>query len=63
MNKLRCNFCKKSQDEVANLIAGPDGLAVCDECVALFCDIIGEENEKWRKRQIESLMKRGTGKT
>ena len=51
------SFCKKTQDNVAALMAGPDGLAICDECVALFSDII---RDKWRKRQIESLKKRLT---
>jgi hypothetical protein len=42
-------------------VAGPDGLAVCDECVALLCDIIAEENQAWRKRRIASQMKRDAG--
>lgn len=62
MDKLYCSFCKKSQEEVAVLLAGPDNLAVCDECVALLSDMIAEENEKWRKHQIKSLTKRGSDK-
>ena len=31
---LRCSFCKKSDAEVAKLVAGP-GVRICDECVAI----------------------------
>jgi hypothetical protein len=58
VTKLHCSFCKKSQDEVAHLVAGPEGLAVCDECVALLSDVIAEKDDNWRKRQLESLKKR-----
>ena len=54
----RCSFCQKDRHKVANLIAGPENLRICDGCVALMCDIIAEENDKWRKRQIKRLMKR-----
>jgi ClpX C4-type zinc finger protein len=54
----RCCFCQKAQRNVTNLIAGPENLRICDECVALMCDIIAEQNDKWRKRQIKRLMKR-----
>ena len=41
---LHCSFCGKSQHEVRKLIAGPT-VFVCDECVELCMDIIGEENK------------------
>src|SRR3982075_2873673 len=42
-NTLHCSFCGKSQHEVRKLIAGPT-VFICDECVELCMDIIGEEN-------------------
>lgn len=39
---LYCSFCGKSQHEIKKLIAGP-GQYICDECIALCNDIIGEE--------------------
>ena len=27
---LRCSFCKKTQGQVKKLIAGPDGVFICD---------------------------------
>jgi hypothetical protein len=41
---LYCSFCGKSQHEVRKLIAGPT-VFICEECVELCMDIIGEENE------------------
>src|SRR5712672_319721 len=43
-NTLYCSFCGKSQHEVRKLIAGPT-VFICDECVELCMDIIGEENK------------------
>ena len=42
-NDLRCSFCGKSQDEVRKLIAGPDGVFICNECVDICVGIIEEE--------------------
>jgi len=39
-----CSFCKRSQDEVNRLIAGPDHVFICDECVDLCQDILAEDN-------------------
>lgn len=36
---LRCAFCGKSQNEVELLIAGP-GVNICNECVAIFDEIV-----------------------
>ena len=38
-NEQFCSFCGKSKDQVKRLIAGPNGLNICDECV----EICGEE--------------------
>ncbi len=43
--KIRCSFCNKAQDEVRKLIAGPNGIYICDECIELCSDIIEEELE------------------
>jgi len=42
-NTLYCSFCGKSQHEVRKLIAGPT-VFICDECINLCTDIIGEDN-------------------
>ena len=46
-NTLYCSFCGKSQHEVRKLIAGPT-VFICEECVELCMDIVGEENNpRW----------------
>jgi len=35
-----CSFCIKSQHDVKTLIAGPSGIFICDECVALCSQVI-----------------------
>ena len=37
----RCSFCGKSNTEVSRLIAGPTAY-ICNECVGLCVDILGE---------------------
>lgn len=38
-----CSFCGKAQAQVKRLIAGPDRVFICDECVTLCEQIITEE--------------------
>ncbi|PZC41406.1 MAG: ATP-dependent Clp protease ATP-binding subunit ClpX [Chloroflexi bacterium] len=39
----QCSFCSKAQAQVKRLIAGPDRVFICDECVTLCEQIITEE--------------------
>ncbi len=41
--RICCSFCGKPQEEVMKLIAGPNGIYICDECVEICSDIIEEE--------------------
>lgn len=36
---LRCSFCRKSEEEVAKLVAGPN-VYICDSCVKIATTII-----------------------
>ena len=42
-NDYTCSFCSKPQAQVKRLIAGPDRVFICDECVTLCDQIISEE--------------------
>ena len=42
-NKIRCSFCGKPQEQVKKLIAGPEGVFICDECVEVCMEIVEEE--------------------
>ena len=46
-DKVRCSFCGKPQEQVRKLIAGPNGVYICDECVDICNEIIEEELEDY----------------
>src|SRR5262249_3981260 len=51
---LKCSFCGKSQNDVRKLIAGPT-VDICAEGIQLCNDIIPEEREEEKSRQLRSL--------
>jgi ATP-dependent Clp protease ATP-binding subunit ClpX len=59
---LKCSFCGKSQNDVRKLIAGPT-VYICDECIELCNDIIAEEWEEEKSRELRSLPKPAEIKT
>ena len=42
-NRLHCSFCGKTENQTRKLIAGPGGVYICDECVALCSEILEDE--------------------
>ena len=42
----RCSFCNRTEKQVTKLIAGPEGVYICDECVAICADIIDESMQE-----------------
>lgn len=45
--QLRCSFCGKPSNQVRRkLIAGPNGVYICDECIDICADILEEELEE-----------------
>ncbi|MCD7819338.1 MAG: ATP-dependent Clp protease ATP-binding subunit ClpX [Lachnospiraceae bacterium] len=43
IEKVRCSFCNKTEDQVRKLIAGPNGVYICDECIDICAEIVEEE--------------------
>ena len=41
LRKLRCSFCKKNENEVSKLVAGPR-VYICDACVAIASQIMND---------------------
>jgi len=39
---LTCSFCRKREDEVRKLIAGPT-VYICDECVRRYADVLAQD--------------------
>jgi len=42
----RCSFCRRSHNDVDRLIAGPDGVFICNFCVDLCQHILHEDTSK-----------------
>ncbi len=55
---ITCSFCRKTQDQVDKLIAGPN-VYICNECVDLCCSIIESEPSKGKRSDfnVDSLPK------
>ena len=42
-DEVKCSFCGKSRSQVSKLIQGPNGVFICDECVAACADILADQ--------------------
>ena len=42
----KCSFCNRNQSIVQKLIAGPEGVYICDNCVELAHSIIFNEKKE-----------------
>ena len=40
---VKCSFCGKTQDQVKRLVAGPNDIFICNECIKLCDSIMSEE--------------------
>ena len=51
----QCSFCGKPQAKVRRLIAGPDRVFICDECVSLCGQIISEDPTTTHQDKSKSI--------
>ena len=49
----RCSFCGKEKSKVKKLIAGPDGVFICDECVDLCRDMMAKMPSNSEQEKVE----------
>ena len=52
--EYQCSFCAKTQRQVKRLIAGPERVFICDECVNLCDQIITEENADKKSKATQT---------
>ena len=52
--EYQCSFCAKTQRQVKRLIAGPERVFICDECVNLCDQIITEENADKKSKAAQT---------
>jgi ATP-dependent Clp protease ATP-binding subunit ClpX len=55
LRKLRCSFCRKSETEVAKLVAGPR-VYICDSCVTIASRIISDSNGDAPQARVEATV-------
>ena len=48
-----CSFCGKEKSKVKKLIAGPDGVFICDECVELCRDMMAKMPSNSAQETVE----------
>ncbi|HRF98821.1 MAG TPA: ClpX C4-type zinc finger protein, partial [Aggregatilineales bacterium] len=49
-NDHRCSFCGRDHEDVERLIAGPDGVFICNYCVELCYNLLMEEEHTFTQR-------------
>lgn len=50
--RVRCSFCGKDSRNVRKLIAGPENVHICDECVRLCQEIVHEDESQADKGAV-----------
>jgi hypothetical protein len=59
-----CSFCRKPQETRKRLIAGPNNIFICDECVEVCVSVLFEEDkDDWTTRLNELLSGKNKFKT
>jgi hypothetical protein len=56
---LACSFCGKSQQQAGRLIAGPNGIYICDACVGLCNEILAGGAHETPSQQPEGALPTG----
>ncbi len=54
---LHCSFCGKPEEMTKRLIAGPNGVYICDECIEICRDVLKEESDKTNEKECVRLLK------
>jgi ATP-dependent Clp protease ATP-binding subunit ClpX len=52
MSEKYCSFCGKPSSEADALIAGPNGIYICDECINLFQELVDENKSKSIEKEL-----------
>ena len=55
-DQLFCSFCGKPKELVKRLIAGPNGIYICDECIEVCREIMKEDDRKTKTSDKVELL-------
>ena len=53
----KCSFCGKTDDKVNRLVAGPNNVYICDECIKLCAEILDNDEKDDDLITVEKLPK------
>lgn len=56
-NVYKCSFCGKTDDQVDKLVAGPNGVYICDGCIRLCGEILDNDEQEHAVIDAENLPK------
>ena len=56
-NVYKCSFCGKTDDQVNRLVAGPNGVYICDGCIKLCTEILDNDEQEHALLDSENLPK------
>ncbi len=56
-DQLFCSFCGKPKERTKRLVAGPNGLYICDECVEICQEVLKEDIAESGKTEAIKLLK------
>ena len=54
---LFCSFCGKPKELAKKLIAGPNGVYICDECIDICKEVLESDEEKKEEKSSVRLLK------
>ena len=54
-NSCCCSFCGKPKDKAKKLIAGPNGVYICDECIEICREVLTEEEQTEQPENVKLL--------
>lgn len=52
-----CDFCGKNQKDIESMVSGPDGVAICDECIELSMEIVTERRREKKGPSVIDVAK------
>jgi len=51
-----CSFCRKSSEHARRLIAGPNNIFICDECVSVCVAILYEDDKDFWSAHLKKII-------
>lgn len=54
-NKKCCSFCNREEDKVQQLIVGPNGLFICDECIEICQSMLDDLKRSDKSEELRLL--------